>query len=819
MQNFKNLAFLSLTFCSLSQAYADPIWYGTQNTDWFDSNNWSTNVIPSQSSSVFLEQSGSYTDLTFSSSNPVCDSITVQNKPYSFGPGSITQLELTALNTDPALNIQSDFSINEFFRLIFLNSGTISVESPFTNKGIIAGTSVDLTITGQSVLSNSDTPLGSISYISHTDFPVNNIYLNTATFQNLGGAIGLGMSGTIFINDSFFTNADGLSGASGQILGPLEVNNLNSGLLTNDATDLVLSAPAIFSSSINTTDNINSKISFTSNSGTTIYRFINSMIQQNTIEIGNTTGTIYPVLFYSNDTIEAYGTTSLNDQATLIGSILINGNFISNPGSNISPGSDQSTGTIAFEQVPPLESLRNNQPLIGSVTYQPTFSSNFNIKLDDLSSDEILVTGAALFNGTSSFNFSILNPGTGQTTYTFFKTTDGITIDPSGTITYSFPSGYDASIFSIKTSGYNLSLIANFPLPPGPPFSNPSVFTGPAATTANLLNAITGKCAPQTQTIIDDVISQPEALQQQSLDELSPQFKVIQFSLEKLSFQIQKELDADLYNKDTGTQTFLIAGYDYLNQDKTSTYTGYTVNTAYQLLGASHGFNTLKVQGMFGVSESWMKLSPIESKATYNTIYGSLGIRGNFDRWNTGIKSLFGYSFSNTKREISFLDYTAKSSHGIWILNTEGLLSYTLVRSPVDLNAYESFGYVYSVENAYSEHNAPGANLRVKDEVLSLCRNSLGLNVKGPKDKNLGIYADLAWVYEFYLNTNNFKAKFIGSDVYATYKPTNPTKNYARLGFGYEGSYKHLEYRIAYDGLFGKKFLEQSASLKLGYKF
>jgi uncharacterized protein with beta-barrel porin domain len=74
-------------------------------------------------------------------------------------------------------------------------------------------------------------------------------------------------------------------------------------------------------------------------------------------------------------------------------------------------------------------------------------------------------------------------------------------------------------------------------------------------------------------------------------------------------------------------------------------------------------------------------------------------------------------------------------------------------------------------------------------------------------------------VYEFYTRSNNFQARFVGTGVYGTFSQKNPTSNYARLGAGIVGTHKKFSYRLAYDGLFGKRFIEQSASLKLGYTF
>jgi hypothetical protein len=145
-------------------------------------------------------------------------------------------------------------------------------------------------------------------------------------------------------------------------------------------------------------------------------------------------------------------------------------------------------------------------------------------------------------------------------------------------------------------------------------------------------------------------------------------------------------------------------------------------------------------------------------------------------------------------------------------------------------------GYLFGQEQAYSEKYAPGANLNVRDENISVFRNALGLvcekqvavwhskikktQVSEPAyPDEIRVFADLSWVYENYLNNNSYQAAFIGTSVYGTYNQQVPICNYGRVHAGFKGNYKNLDWKLSYTGLFAKKYIENSASIKFGFKF
>ena len=367
-----------------------------------------------------------------------------------------------------------------------------------------------------------------------------------------------------------------------------------------------------------------------------------------------------------------------------------------------------------------------------------------------------------------------------------------------------------------------------------------------AAMTASILNQINGVCLPSTQKIIDDIRTLDPSAQTSALNELSPQYKVIQYSLEKLDLLIHKELDGSLYHPQEGTHPFIIAGYDNLNQSSVNTYNGYSVDSYYQLLGLTHHWKKCNWLFSAGASESYMSLFPTASKATYQTVWGNLGVAQSLKRWQYGLVGLFGYSFLKAHQYIPFLNETASSSHGAYNISVEGKLAYCFTKNKMQFKPYDNLSYLYGQENNFDFYGAPGANLAVQKENLSVLRNILGCSVykelytskptakkrthkelsstkrKAKKEtvsSSTSLFLDGSWVYEYYINNNTYEAAFIGTNVFGTFQQTTPTKNFGRVHTGLMGHHNSFEWKLAYTGLFGKHYSESAGSVKFSKKY
>jgi hypothetical protein len=364
---------------------------------------------------------------------------------------------------------------------------------------------------------------------------------------------------------------------------------------------------------------------------------------------------------------------------------------------------------------------------------------------------------------------------------------------------------------------------------PGPtptPSILPTTFPGNAGVTAKLLNSIYQNCPASTQAIITDLSLLSYQEQYQDLLQLTPQYKVIQFSLEKLDLLLHKELEDALYKAEDKWSGFVLGGYDNLSQKAVSPekgYNGYTVQSYYQLLGFTYGGKSADFLGAIGASESYMNLNPATGFASYPTAWASIGFSSQSSRWQAGLKGLGGYSFIKAQRSIDYLNLVASTNHNAWNTSVEGKLSYSYQLDKAKVTYYDTPSYLYGQENTYTESGATGANFNVKNEKLSVIRNAFGL-VFNSENKRKGqaeieFFVDSSWVFEYYFTNNSYQAAFQGTDVYGNYHQTIPTRNFGRVHGGFKGCHNNFDWALVYTGLFGSHFMENSASLKLEKQF
>jgi hypothetical protein len=353
------------------------------------------------------------------------------------------------------------------------------------------------------------------------------------------------------------------------------------------------------------------------------------------------------------------------------------------------------------------------------------------------------------------------------------------------------------------------------------PIQITQTYSGQAEETVYYFNSLvaSGNAPSDTQAAYSVIAGLNQEAQLTALNEFSPQFKIVQFAQEKLDLLIHKELEAVLYSSLEKPNVFIIGGYDSFNQNKASGFMGYNVDNFYQILGSAQTWGNMNWIECIGASESYMQLDPVKSSANYNTVWSSLGLSSKHRRWIYGVDGLFGYSFINTSRNISILNQKAESNHGLWNVSFDGKVGYKINHKNYEFLAYENFGYLYGSENSYTEKGSSSNNYQVKDEDVSLIRNQLGFRLDYLANDRLKLFADGAWVYEYYTNDNSYQAAIAGTHVYGTFNELVPTKNYGRINAGFEGTHKDFDWKIAYTGLYGKYLQDSAISLKLGYKF
>jgi len=336
---------------------------------------------------------------------------------------------------------------------------------------------------------------------------------------------------------------------------------------------------------------------------------------------------------------------------------------------------------------------------------------------------------------------------------------------------------------------------------------------------AKVLTPLAGHATPALNRTYQIIAAEEAPVQIDQTLQLAPRYKIIQYSLEKLDLLLHKEMESEMYSCKKGTVPFVTAGYDRLQQDENNFYNGYTVDSYYQMLGTTHDYKGIKWFAALATAESYMTVTPYKSHASYTTVYGSLGGAHKHKRWHYGLNGLYGYSFLTTKKNIPFLNETAKTSHGAWTASADAKLSYKKKNGNGLIMPYESIGYIYGYENAYNEHGAPGANLHVHGEKLSQLRNNLGLYVDFGLTKYMKLFGDGSWVFEYYFNNNSYKANFIGSPLVGVFKQTLPARSYGRAIAGLEYHRKGFELKLTYNGLFGTRFAENGGSLHISQKY
>lgn len=353
---------------------------------------------------------------------------------------------------------------------------------------------------------------------------------------------------------------------------------------------------------------------------------------------------------------------------------------------------------------------------------------------------------------------------------------------------------------------------------------DPNNFVANSKAIVSILEALNGVSSTpyETQKIFNDLAEQPLATQQQQVVQLTPAFKVIQYSLEKLDLLLHKEVERNLYQIQADTNFFALFGYDNLTQNRKgllSGYNGYNVDTPYQMIGFNQKYSDLKFIETLAVSESYMQLNPMHANAKYYTLWGDFGIAYHQKRVSLGLDALYGYSFIKTYRTIDYLAQTAFSDHGAYNISAVFRFSYDFLRDDSSVTPYDNISYIFGHENNYYERGALGANLKVKNENIHAFRNELGMKLKIPLVKYAYFMLDAAWLYDGFKKNQAYQAAFSGTDVFGSFKQIVPSKNYARFETGFVWTKKHLDFEIFYTGLYGPGFSESSGSFKMQYQY
>lgn len=400
----------------------------------------------------------------------------------------------------------------------------------------------------------------------------------------------------------------------------------------------------------------------------------------------------------------------------------------------------------------------------------------------------------------------------GEHTFTDFITTSGA-LPPISDFT--IKSYYDAFLLpGTNPQSYDLAVI----------FSSlkPNEFPGNAGVVANDLVGKNGYGSLDMQEYIDAILRMNYETQEEVLLELCPQFKLIQYSLEKLMFTQEDYYARKLNDFSKGFKPFFDIGFNQYAQkgynDPGYGFNSYHVNSWTQNLGFTYGSDHGNLLIGVGAIESYFTFLNYPARARYNTAIAELGFLGKHNGFEAGIDFLASYTQIKSRRNITYFDLVAKNKHNAWNASSTLDFGYKIALKHFNFKPYDKVGYIFGHESHDKETGAGVLNLDMNTEKLSLLRNTLGLN-SDYSSRYFKTFIDLSYVYEAIFSPLRYKGSFTGTpgvmDFYATFQNHNFLKVASGLTFQKDG----FELDLSYQALMSKKFLEQSAQISFSKKF
>jgi hypothetical protein len=350
----------------------------------------------------------------------------------------------------------------------------------------------------------------------------------------------------------------------------------------------------------------------------------------------------------------------------------------------------------------------------------------------------------------------------------------------------------------------------------------PNEYPGNAGVVAQDLAGKNGYGSLDMQEYIDAILRLDFDRQEQVLLELCPQFKLIQYSLEKLMFTQEDYYARKLYEFSKGLKPFFDVGFNQYAQkgysDPGYGFNSYHINSWTQNLGFTYGTDHGNLLLGLGAIESYFTFLNYPAKARYNTAIAEAGYLGRYKGFEGGIDFLASYTKIKSRRDITYFDLVAKNKHSAWNASTTLDLGYKISSKRFHFKPYDKVGYIFGQESHDKESGAGVLNLDMQTEKLSLLRNTLGFNTDYTLS-HFTTFLDVAYVYETIFSSLRYKGSFVGTpgvmDFYATFQNHNFYKIAGGLSFNKDG----FEMDITYQALASKKFLEQSAQIAFSKKF
>jgi autotransporter-associated beta strand protein len=533
-------------------------------------------------------------------------------------------------------------------------------------------------------------------------------------------------------------------------------------------------------------------------------------------------------------TMPTQGNTIVNAGELIIGSgVTLTSPVTVNSGGALGPVSTGGTGTIMGNVSVSGTTILGLGTLNTTGTYTQSPGSTFDVEVSSSSSGLLANIGTVTLNGSPAIDISF-EPGAfaPSKTYTIITSTTPV----AGT--------FAAPVF--ENPFFEGSLIYNA-LPPGSvqlvleiaPFSK-VIKGGNAGAIAKCINVVAFPQEVDILSIIDTLVFLPIKEVRKALDEMQPsQLKALGLTQENNLIinrsAISQHVD-DFYKTDcnqaiTECYQWNVWGNfsgDFLRQEGQTENIGYSADTLGVIFGidGNVGANIL-IGAALGYDYSWLDWSHSRGHGTINSHYFGPYLTWFNNRMFTNVSILGSYNDYQASRHISFTGvdaHTKNHHHGTGLIGHFDL-GVRLYPSPgMTCSPIVGLDYIHIWEQSYTEHGAPGLNMKILPTQASLCRTELGLEIakcailvhnKWTHDLKL------SWIHQFPFQGEHLSAQFANVNCTYTVKGLEPVQDYIDIATGLTGIFMkdRLSAALRYEGKFGDGIRDNTAYAQITYRF
>ncbi|HEY5235166.1 MAG TPA: autotransporter outer membrane beta-barrel domain-containing protein, partial [Rhabdochlamydiaceae bacterium] len=267
---------------------------------------------------------------------------------------------------------------------------------------------------------------------------------------------------------------------------------------------------------------------------------------------------------------------------------------------------------------------------------------------------------------------------------------------------------------------------------------------------------------------------------------------------------------------------------DFLRQEGQTENIGYSADTFGVTSGIDgHVGTNLLLGAALAYDYSWLDWSNSRGHGTISSVYLGPYFTWFNKRVFTNASLLGSFNQYEASRHIMFptVDVHAKNNHfgygfighfdlGVLLYPTAGMTCSPIV----------GLDYIHTWEQSYTEHGAPGLNMKIFSTHASLFRTELGLEIakcailvhnKWTHDLKL------SWIHQFPIAGRNLHAQFAEIDCTYTVQGLQPNQDYLDIATGLTGIFMkdRLSAALRYEGKFGDGIRDNTAYAQITYRF